>query len=66
MLEDMIGKRAAASYLTDTGKRKTEIIQNALAGRNREKVTGWRPRWMAFPQGQYTIRRLTARRPAAA
>lgn len=66
MLAEVIGARAAASYLTDTGKAKKQIIRNALAGHGREKVEGWCPRWMAFPQGQYTKRRRTALRPSAA
>ena len=56
MLTDVIGETAARSYLTDTGKAKKQIIRNALAGHGREKVEGWCPRWMSFPQGQYAIR----------
>ena len=66
LLSEVIGDEAARSYLTETGPKKKEIIKNALAGRNREKVSGWRPRWMAFPQTRYTTRPLTGRgRPAA-
>lgn len=66
MLAEVIGARAAASYLTDTGKAKKQIIRNALAGHGRERVEGWCPRWMTFPQGQYTKRRRTAHKPPAA
>lgn len=62
----MIGKREAASYLTDTGTAKKAIIRNALAGTSRQKVEGWTPRWLSFPQGRYTERPLTARPAAAA
>ena len=66
LLEDVIGKRAAASYLTDTAKAKRTIIAKSLKGECRQKVENWRPRGMAFPQGRYTERPLTARTAAAA
>ena len=50
MLTEMIGKRAADSYLTATGTAKKDIMRKALAGDGRSKVTGWLPRYMAFPQ----------------
>lgn len=59
MLADVIGKDAASSYLTGTGKVKKEIIRKALAGDGRKKVEGWLPRWMAFPATSYTTRKLT-------
>lgn len=65
MLEDVIGD-AARSYTTDTGRAKKQIIRNALTGTNRQKVNGWLPKWLAFPQGGYTERPLTARTPPAA
>jgi ParB family chromosome partitioning protein len=61
MVEEVAGKPTAVSNLTATGTRKKEVIQNALTGKGRPKVEGWQPRWMAFPQGQYTKRRLTQR-----
>jgi len=66
MLTEMIGKRAADSYLTATGTAKKEIMRKALAGDGRSKVTGWLPRYMAFPQGAYTARPLRSDRPATA
>ena len=66
MLTEMIGKRAADSYLTGTGTAKKDIMRKALAGDGRSKVTGWLPRYMAFPQGGYTERPLRANRPPAA
>lgn len=59
MLSEVIGKDAAASYLTGTGKAKKVIIRKALAGDGRKKVDGWLPRWMAFPATSYTKRKLT-------
>ncbi len=61
LLAEVIGEAAARSYLTDTGTKKKEIIRNALSGKNRQKVSGWQPRWLRFPQGQYLKRPLTAR-----
>ena len=58
LLADVIGKDAAASYLTHTGTAKKQIIRNALTGTNRPKVV-WSPHWMTFPQGNYTRRRLS-------
>jgi ParB family chromosome partitioning protein len=58
MLTEMIGKRAADSYLTATGTAKKEIMRKALVGDGRSKVTGWLPRYKAFPQGAYTARPL--------
>lgn len=66
MLAEVIGKTAADSYLTDTGVKKKALIRKALAGDGREKVTGWQPRWMAFPAAGYTGRPLTSRRKPAA
>ena len=57
---------SSGGYLTGTGKARKAVIKAALAGKGREQVTGWHARWMAFPQGRYTTRCLTARaRPAA-
>jgi ParB family chromosome partitioning protein len=58
MLAEMIGKRAADSYLTATGTAKKDIMRKALTGDGRSKVTGWLPRYMAFPQAAYTERLL--------
>ena len=66
MLADMIGKRAADSYLTATGTAKKDIIRKALTGDGRSKVTGWLPRYMAFPQAAYTRRPLRSDRPLRA
>jgi ParB family chromosome partitioning protein len=59
MLAEVIGKDAAASYLTGTGKAKKEIIKKALSGDGRKKVDGWLPRWFAFPATGYTKRKMT-------
>ena len=45
---------------THTATAKKQIIRNALAGKNRNKVA-WTPRWLTFPQGAYTSRTLTLR-----
>ena len=66
MLAEVIGERAADSYLTATGTAKKEIVRKALAGDGRSKVTGWLPRYMAFPQGAYTERPLRSDPPRTA
>ena len=66
MLTEMIGERAADSYLTATGTAKKDIVRKALTGDGRSKVTGWLPRYMAFPQGAYTTRPLRSDRPPTA
>lgn len=66
MLTEMIGKRAADSYLTATGTAKKDVMRKALAGDGRSKVTGWLPRYLGFPQGAYTERPLRSDRPHTA
>ena len=66
MLGEVAGNQTADTYLTATGTRKKEIMRNALAGTSRRKTENWKPRWMAFPQAQYTKRPLTARGRAGA
>jgi ParB family chromosome partitioning protein len=66
MVEEVAGKQTAASYLTATGAKKKEVIRNALEGKGRPKKEGWQPRWMLFPQAQYTRRRLTQRAKSGA
>lgn len=56
MLIDVIGETTARSYLTETGTKKKALIRKALAGDGRTKVDGWLPRYMQFPQEQYTGR----------
>lgn len=58
MLTEVIGEQAANSYLTEPGTKKKDIIRKALAGDGRTRVEGWRPRYMAFAQAQYTARAL--------
>jgi ParB family chromosome partitioning protein len=66
MLAEVIGETAAATYLTYTGTKKKALIRKALGGEGRSKVEGWLPRYLRFPQGQYTDRPLLARQRAAA
>jgi len=61
MLAEVAGEHAAYTHLTATGAKKKQIIRMALDGKGRIRKEGWKPRWMAFPQGQYTTRALTAR-----
>ncbi len=61
MLSEVIGETAARSYLTETGTKKKVIIRKALSGDGRAKVEGWLPRYVQFPQAQYSGRSLTAR-----
>ena len=41
-------------------------MRKALVGDGRSKVTGWLPRYMAFPQAAYTERPLRSDRPPTA
>jgi len=66
MLAEVIGQREADCYLTATGTKKKEIIRMALTGISREKVEGWLPRYMRFPQSGYTERGKAVRPRAAA
>ena len=66
MLAEVIGAREADGYMTATGTKKKEIIRMALTGTSREKVEGWLPRYMKFPQDGYTERALVARHRSAA
>ena len=66
MLTEVIGETAARTYLTDTGTKKKALIRKALAGERRPKVEGWLPRYLRFPQAQYTERPMTSGRRAAA
>lgn len=66
MLAEVAGEDSAKTYLTATGTKKKEIIRMQLDGKWRKQKAGWLPKWLAFPQGQYTKRPLTARERATA
>ena len=54
ILAEVAGASAAEANERATGKVKRQIIRNCLTGENgRDKVTGWVPRWLAFPAGSY-------------
>ncbi|MCC6914291.1 MAG: ParB/RepB/Spo0J family partition protein, partial [Rhodospirillaceae bacterium] len=54
MVAEITGKAVANGNVAATGKVQKQIIRDCLAGTNgREKVTGWLPRWFAFPVQTY-------------
>ena len=57
ILVDVAGETVAAANDAATGKIKRQIVRDCLTGENgRTQVTGWVPRWMAFPPSAYTER----------
>ena len=57
ILTDVAGATVAAANDAATGKVKRQIVRDCLTGENgRTQVTGWVPRWMAFPPSAYTER----------
>lgn len=57
VLTKVAGETVAQANEGATGKVKRQIVRDRLTGANgREKVTGWVPRWMAYPPSAYTIR----------
>lgn len=57
VLADVAGEGASQANEAATGKVKRGIIRDCLNGENgRAKVTGWVPKWMAFPPSAYTER----------
>lgn len=57
VLADVAGADVATANEAATGKVKRKIIRDCLTGENgRAKVTGWIPKWMAFPPAAYTER----------
>ena len=57
ILTDVAGDTVAAANDAATGKVKRQIVRDCLTGENgRTLVTGWVPRWMAFPPSAYTGR----------
>jgi len=57
VLADVAGADVAAANEAATGKVKRKIVRDCLTGENgRAKVTGWVPKWMAFPPTAYTER----------
>jgi ParB family chromosome partitioning protein len=54
MVAEIAGKAVANGNVAAVGKVQKQIIRDCLAGTNgREKVTGWLPRWFAFPVQTY-------------
>jgi ParB family chromosome partitioning protein len=55
MVEEVAGAAARRANAGTTLKLQKAIIRDCLEGRNgRQKVEGWVPRWLKFPQGSYT------------
>lgn len=54
ILAEVAGKRTADGNVTATAKVQKAIIRDCLKGSgNRQKVTGWMPRYMRFPMQAY-------------
>lgn len=56
MLREVAGDSTADAHTASTAKVQKKIIADCLAGNDRNKVEGWLPRYMAFPEGSYTGR----------
>ena len=57
ILTDVAGDTVATANDAATGRVKRQIVRDCLTGENgRTQVTGWVPRWMAFPPSAYTKR----------
>lgn len=57
MLAEVAGQMTAKANITEKAKAQKKIIRDCLAGSNgRPQVTGWLPRWIAFPARGYTDR----------
>jgi len=57
IVADVAGERVAEANATEKAKALKRIVRDCLDGANgREQVTGWVPRWMAFPPSAYTAR----------
>jgi ParB family chromosome partitioning protein len=56
MLREVAGDVTADAHIASTAKVQKKIIADCLSGNGREKVEGWLPRYMAFPEGSYTER----------
>ncbi|MEX0956431.1 MAG: ParB/RepB/Spo0J family partition protein [Rhizobiaceae bacterium] len=53
MLREVAGDVTADAHVASTAKVQKKIITDCLTGNEREKVEGWLPRYMAFPEGRY-------------
>jgi ParB family chromosome partitioning protein len=57
MIAEVAGEVVAAANAQEKSKTLKTIIRDHLAGENgRARVTGWVPKWMAFPPSAYTQR----------
>ncbi|MEX0957551.1 MAG: ParB/RepB/Spo0J family partition protein [Rhizobiaceae bacterium] len=56
MLREVAGDVTADAHTASTAKVQKKIIADCLTGNDREKVEGWLPRYMAFPEGSYVGR----------
>ena len=60
LLAEVNGAAAAKRSLTVTTKDQKALIAKGLAGDGRKPAVVWAARWLAFPQTQYTKRRLSS------
>jgi ParB family chromosome partitioning protein len=57
IVADVAGERVASGNTGEKAKGLKRIVRDCLDGANgREQVTGWVPKWMAFPPSAYTSR----------
>ena len=66
LLAEVNGAAAAKRSLTTTTKDQKALIAKGLSGDGRKPAVVWAPRWLAFPQTQYTKRRLSSVAPRVA
>ncbi len=57
IVAEVAGEPVAAANAKEPGKVLKRIVRDHLDGTNgREKISGWVPKWMAFPPSAYTAR----------
>ena len=66
LLAEVNGAAAAKRSLTATTKDQKVLIAKGLSGDGHKPAVVWAPRWLAFPQTQYTKRRLSSVAPRIA
>ena len=66
LLAEVNGAAAAKRSLTATTKDQKALVAKGLSCDGRKPAVVWAPRWLAFPQTQYTKRRLSSVAPRVA
>lgn len=56
MVREVAGDNSADAHKASTAKVQKQVIAGCLDGTRETKVTGWVPRYLAFPASGYTDR----------